>query len=99
VTCPSTNPSVTHVFHQYVLRYADRDVLRFYLEGSGINTLVHYPVPIHQQPAYQGRLFIGEAGLPHTELAAQEILSLPMYPELTEEDVNRVGTGIRHFFR
>jgi dTDP-4-amino-4,6-dideoxygalactose transaminase len=65
-------------------------------EGHGISTAIHYPAPIHAQPAYRGRL--GDVGsLPDTEQAAQEIVSLPMYPELSEQDVKTVARAIREF--
>jgi dTDP-4-amino-4,6-dideoxygalactose transaminase len=76
-----------HVHHQYVIRSRDRDALRSRLAASGIATLVHYPVPIHLQPAY-ARLEHGP--LPETESAAREVLSLPIYPELPDVDVARV---------
>ena len=73
----------------YVVRSIERDRLRAFLDRHGVGTAVHYPVPIHVQPAYRGRL--GRAGtFPETERAASEILSLPMYPELTEAEVDTV---------
>ena len=85
-----------HVYHLYVIRCPQRDRLAAYLREKGIGTGVHYPVPIHLQPAYRGRL--GDAGsLPETERAAREILSLPMYPELGEEQVRQVAEAIRSF--
>ncbi len=83
VRTPITRPDVSHVFHQYVIRSGRRDALQAYLRSQGIGTLIHYPAPVHAQPAYAGRISIGE-GLPHTEAAAREILSLPMFPELSE---------------
>jgi dTDP-4-amino-4,6-dideoxygalactose transaminase len=82
-----------HVYHQYVIRSRDRDALREKLAARGVGTLVHYPVPVHLQPAYV-RLEHGE--LPETESAAQEVLSLPMYPELENADVARVCTEACH---
>jgi dTDP-4-amino-4,6-dideoxygalactose transaminase len=70
--------------------------LMSHLRERGIGTAIHYPVPIHLQPAYRGRL--GEVGsLPETERAAREIVSLPMYPELSEDDVRTVARAIREF--
>jgi dTDP-4-amino-4,6-dideoxygalactose transaminase len=67
-----------------------------HLSDRGIGTAIHYPVPIHLQPAYRGRL--GDVGsLPETEKAAREILSLPMFPELPEADVKTVAEAIREF--
>ena len=68
-----------------------------FLHERGIGTAIHYPVPIHLQPAYRGRLTAGEGSLPETERAAREIVSLPMYPELSEADVSRVAQAIREF--
>ena len=76
-----------HVYHQYVIRSRDRDALRARLAANGIATLVHYPVPVHLQPAY---VRLEHGALPATELAAGEVLSLPMYPELEDVDVARV---------
>ncbi len=76
-----------HVYHQYVIRSRERDALRAGLAASGIGTLVHYPVPVHLQPAYAG---LERGALPETESAAREVVSLPMYPELEDVDVARV---------
>ena len=84
---------VQHVYHQYVIQTAKRDKLRKYLLGLGIATGIHYPVPVHKQPAYQGR--VGYSGkLIHTENVADRILILPMYPELLPTDVDIVADHI-----
>jgi dTDP-3-amino-3,4,6-trideoxy-alpha-D-glucose transaminase len=87
-----------HVFHQFVVRHPKRDALRDHLKTQGISTLVHYPVPIHLQPAY---LELGNppGSLPNTELASREVLSLPLYPELTPEIVARISRSIIEFFQ
>ncbi len=85
-----------HVYHLYVIRHPQRDRLADFLREKGIGTGIHYPVPIHLQPAYRGRL-AGEGSLPETERAAKEILSLPMYPELSAEQVRQVAEAIRAF--
>lgn len=85
-----------HVFHQYVIRHSRRDDLREYLKGQGIHTLVHYPVPIHLQPAY-ANLLPTTGGIPNSERASREVLSLPIYPELTEEKNNRVCQAVKDF--
>lgn len=87
---PESGQEGAHVFHQYVVRAARRDRLRDQLSSAGIGTLVHYPVPIHLQPAYRGRIAVGAGGLAETEKACGEILSLPMHPHLSDEDVHRV---------
>lgn len=98
LTLPKTRSGATHVFHRYVVRSSQRDALAEHLKQEGIGTLIHYPLPIHLQPAYLGRL--GRvASLSHTEKAAQEVLSLPMYPQLTEEQVRHVYAAIVQFCR
>ena len=84
-----------HVYHQYVIRTPQRDRLHQSLRDAGIATLIHYPVPIHEQPAYRGRVILPDGGLPVTERAAREILSLPMFPELTDDEVQRVIDAVR----
>jgi len=96
VTLPVEPANTRHVYHLYVIRHPQRDALMQFLRERGIGTAIHYPVPIHLQPAYRGRL--GDAGsLPKTERAAREIVSLPMYPELSEKDVGTVAQAIREF--
>lgn len=85
-----------HVFHQFVIRHPQRDVLKEYLMEQGIHTLIHYPVPIHLQPAYVD-LGYPAGSLPNTELVSREALSLPLYPELTEEMVSLICQALRDF--
>jgi len=87
-----------HVFHQYVIQTGQRDLLREHLRAAQIGTVIHYPVPVHLQPAYQGRLGEFPAGLPATTRAAREILSLPIYPQLSSAAVDRAIAEIRRFF-
>jgi dTDP-4-amino-4,6-dideoxygalactose transaminase len=94
---PQPRPRGSHVYHLYVGRTRERDALRAFLARRGIGTLIHYPVPIHMQPAYQGRIRCGD-NLEETEKAAGEILSLPIYPELTEAEMNMITTAIRDFW-
>ena len=98
LTLPLRRQDSTHVFHQYVIRLAERDGLRARLHSAGIRTGIHYPIPIHLQLAYRGRLATGPSGLSVTERAAQQILSLPMYPQLCEEMIDQVISEIRGFF-
>jgi dTDP-4-amino-4,6-dideoxygalactose transaminase len=95
---PARRPDAIHVFHQYVIRLPERDALREWLRGAGIGTGIHYPVPIHLQPAYRGRGAVGPSGLGVTERAASQILSLPMYPYLSDAMVDDVIREIREFF-
>ena len=98
ITLPARRAKCTHVFHQYVLRCGKRDALRRALTARGIGTNIHYPVPVHLQPAYRGRLAIGPAGLAETERAAAEVLSLPMFPQLGEDQVGRVIASVHGAF-
>ncbi len=93
---PYTPAYGEHIYHLYVIRHPQRDRLAEYLREKGIGTGIHYPLPIHLQPAYRGRL--GDAGwLPTSERAAREVLSLPMYPELSEDQIRQVAGAIRSF--
>jgi len=96
---PARRPQSTHVFHQYVVRLPERDALRERLRNAGIGTGIHYPVPVHRQPAYSGHLACGASGLGVTERAALQILSLPIYPQLSVDAADRVIAQICGFFR
>ena len=85
------------MFHQFVIRTAGRDDLRRFLQQRGIGTAIHYPVPVHRQPAYENRGLCGSS-LPRTEKICSEILSLPMFPQLTDADVDRVVATIGAWF-
>jgi len=96
VILPVEMPYGQHVYHLYAVRAERRDALQVFLKERGIGSLIHYPVPVHLQPAYRGRL--GDVGsLPETERAAREVLSLPMFPELAEADVRQVAGAVREF--
>jgi len=98
VAIPSNKSGIGHVYHQYVIRHENRKDLQAFLAARSIVTLVHYPVPIHLQPAYRGRL--GDVGsFPVSERAALEVLSLPLYPELTESQINSVVQAIADYCR
>jgi dTDP-4-amino-4,6-dideoxygalactose transaminase len=91
---PMTRAGSTHVHHLYVVRSAKRARLVEGLRARGIGTGIHYPVPVHLQPAYQGRVrCVGP--LKATEQAALEVLSLPMFPEVPDEDLHRVVAAAR----
>ncbi|HXP13498.1 MAG TPA: DegT/DnrJ/EryC1/StrS family aminotransferase, partial [Stellaceae bacterium] len=91
---PARRERATPVFHQYVVRSPKRDALRAALEKQGIGTLIHYPAPVHLQGAYRGRVALDPAGLGESERVAREVLSLPMFPELSEASVARVIAAI-----
>ena len=94
IIVPETDSQAKHVYHQYVVRARSRQSVQAFLRENGIGTGIHYPVPVHQQPAYAGR--IRSAGsLHHTEAVADEILSLPMFPELPRNQVNGVIDKIK----
>jgi dTDP-4-amino-4,6-dideoxygalactose transaminase len=88
---PEIRGRVDHVYHQYVVRCAQRDDLRAFLKEHAIGTLIHYPSPVHLQDAYKNRVPIGDHGLQKTELVCREILSLPMHPYLTDADARQVS--------
>lgn len=92
---PYRHSRSTHVFHLYVVRHPDRDRIAAALAARKIGTQVHYPVPIHRQPAYLDH-GLAEGSLPVTEAASREIMSLPMYPELPPDDAIAVAEAIRH---
>src|SRR5436190_826425 len=94
---PLADPTRTHVYHQYVVRTPARDALRAHLLARGIETGVHYPVPIHRQPAWL-RAYGETPPLPRAEQAAREMLSLPVHADLTDEEVERVADGVVQFF-
>jgi hypothetical protein len=98
LTVPKRRTDATHVFHQYVIRLAERDGLRDWLHAVGIGTGIHYPVPVHLQPAYRGRLAAGPSGLGVTERAARQILSLPIYPQISAEVIDHIIGQIQRFF-
>jgi dTDP-3-amino-3,4,6-trideoxy-alpha-D-glucose transaminase len=84
---------VLHVYHLYVIRHPDRDGLASRLRDRGVETLVHYPLPVHLQKAYEDLGYRGR-DLPVTERIAEEVLSLPMYVGLSNDDAERVGRAV-----
>ena len=91
---PREREDVSAVFHLYVVRHPRREALMAALRERGIGTLIHYPIPLHRQGAFAG-LGGGEKALPVVEQAAGEILSLPIYPELTDAQAATVVTAVR----
>lgn len=98
VVTPVEQPGCKHVYHLYVIQTPYRDELQQYLLDRGVQCLIHYPIPAHLQQAYA---FLGyKAGtLPTTEHIVKRILSLPMFPELTDEQVDLVIEGIKDFHK
>ncbi len=93
----ATTPQAQHVFHQYVIRARRRDDLRQFLADRRIGTEVYYPIPLHLQPVF-AYLGYSEGDLPESELAAREVLALPMFPELTEDEQQWVVEGVAEFY-
>ncbi|HEX9723467.1 MAG TPA: DegT/DnrJ/EryC1/StrS family aminotransferase [Vicinamibacteria bacterium] len=85
------------VYHQFTVRTKRRDALRHHLEKNGIGSAIHYPRPLHLQPAY-ANLGLEKGSYPEAEAAAEEVLSLPIHPELGEDGVRRVAKEVRNFF-
>lgn len=97
---PTTSPEAIHVFHQYVVQCRDkasRDGLKEYLQTRNIRTAIHYPVPVHFQPAYSAKLG-DKLRLPVTERITRRILSLPMFPEISGGELNTIIKAIHDFF-
>jgi dTDP-4-amino-4,6-dideoxygalactose transaminase len=87
-----------HVHHLYVTRVLDRSRVQQQLAGRGVHTGIHYPIPIHLQPAYAD-LGLQRGAYPRTEAVADQILSLPMFPEITEEQIRYVVTALAEVAR
>jgi dTDP-4-amino-4,6-dideoxygalactose transaminase len=95
---PWINECVQHVYYLYVIRCKEREKLQEHLSDNGVGTLIHYPIPIHKQDACK-EINIRTGPLKMTEKYANEILSLPLYPEMSLEDVERVCSLITDFYR
>jgi dTDP-4-amino-4,6-dideoxygalactose transaminase len=96
VVTPRESPGAKHVWHQYVLRVVRRDALREFLTAGGIGSEIYYPVPLHRQEALKG-LGYGEGDFPEAERAANEVLALPIFPELREDEQETVVAAIAEF--
>ncbi|HEY2090567.1 MAG TPA: DegT/DnrJ/EryC1/StrS family aminotransferase [Thermoanaerobaculia bacterium] len=90
LSAPRVAPACRHVYHQYVLRTDRREAFRRFMDDRGIDTAILYPVPVHRQPAYLSRV-----SLPLTESLAGEIVSVPVFPELTDPEVARICDALR----
>lgn len=97
IVLPFTDPRATHVFHQYTIRAPRRDALREHLASRRIGSEIYYPLPLHMQESLAS-LGYKQGDFPVSELAAQEVLSLPIYPELRDEEQETVVEGIRRFY-
>jgi len=97
IVCPSVRPNTKHTYHLYVIRAKERDLLAKYLKENGIETAVHYPVPLPLMEAYKYLNYTPE-DFPVSNKYKDEILSLPMYPELTQVEINYIAESIRNFY-
>ena len=95
---PRTAPGNLHTYHQYVVRSGRRDELRRHLEAAGIGAAVYYPTPLHLQPCFAS-LGYRAGDFPKAEAACREVLALPIYPELTESEQDRVAETVAAFYR
>lgn len=91
---PQEMPWARHVYHVYTVRAEDRDGLQAALLAEGIQTAIHYAVPVHLQPAYAD-LGYGKGAFPQSEAAAEQVLSLPLYPELSEQAITQVASAVK----
>lgn len=92
---PARRTDADHVFHQYVVRAGDRAAVQQSLRAAGIGSGVHYPVPVHRQQAYVGRVALGPAGCAESEAASATVLSLPIWPQMTDSQVEQVCGALR----
>jgi dTDP-4-amino-4,6-dideoxygalactose transaminase len=97
VVIPHIEPHNESIYHQYTIRTPKRDDLRNYLADKGIGTAIHYPLPLHLQNAFQ-YLSYSEGSFPESEKAAKEVLCLPIYQDLTDEEIEYVIDAINQFF-
>lgn len=99
ITLPLEKPDqITHVFHQFVIRTKERNKLQEYLEVKGIQSRPYYPTPLHLQLAFR---YLGykKGNFPETEKAAKEILSIPIYPDLSQKEIKHITEQIKRFFK
>jgi len=97
VICPKQSKEASHVYHLYVVQVSKRDELQKYLAEKGIATGIHYPIPIHLQPAYKN-LGYRKGSFPVTESLAGRIISLPIFPELKSEEIRFIVREIKIFY-
>jgi len=95
---PVVAPGNEHIFHQYTLRVDRRDALQAHLKSKGIGSAIYYPVPLHRQPCFAD-LGYAAGSMPQSEQAATQVLSLPIFPELTRAQIDYVVAAIQEFYR
>ena len=97
LVCPSERKGVRHVYHLYTIETGKRDALQAFLKKKGIETLIHYPIPIPLEKAYQ-EMGYRRGDFPLTDQWSRKILSLPFFPEIGEREMEKVAEGVRRFF-
>ncbi|MDR0645873.1 MAG: DegT/DnrJ/EryC1/StrS family aminotransferase [Elusimicrobiota bacterium] len=95
---PCEQNGTTQSYYVFTLRVKDRDGLSEHLKANNIGNAIYYPVPLYKQPCYS-HLNINPGDFPHTEIAAKEVISVPIFPELTEEDVKIISDEIKEFYK
>ena len=95
IRLPQAKPGARHVYHVFALRTARRDTLLAFLREQGIESWIHYPIPLHQQEVFRS---LGSRSLPVSEQVAREVLSLPIYPEMEEAAIQYVAKTVAQFF-
>jgi dTDP-4-amino-4,6-dideoxygalactose transaminase len=98
VTCPFDQTGEYSVYHTFIIQAERRDQLQAYLESKGVGSKIHYPIPIHLQKAAE-KLGYGKGSLPIAEAQAEKILSLPVYPELSQEQLEYVVANVLEFYK
>ena len=86
---PAVRPGVTHVYHQYTIRVAERDAFAERLRGRGVGSAIYYPIPVHRQKPFVA-LGYGDQRYPVTERLTEQVLSIPVHPSLTDDEVATV---------
>jgi dTDP-4-amino-4,6-dideoxygalactose transaminase len=97
IKCIDEKPNTKHSYHLFIILSEDRDALKAHLEAAGIETAIHYPTPLPLLKAYASEGYTA-ADFPNAAMAAGQMLSLPMYPELKSEQINYIAESIKAFY-
>ena len=98
INLPTERPSTNHVYHLYVVACSNRDKLKKYLTEKNIITGIHYPKPAHLHNGYYQKAILTKQGFPVTNNLAENILSLPIYPQITNEELNEIINTLYQYF-